>query len=385
MLDETLDIVNPCQAGFRRFEECSGQVASLIEIVARRRHASKKLEVIGEKARSGIIMKNRMHVVPCLRFTVSDGMGRSIDFRRTCFSLGKSQGFMYTGDSNGNLEHATRWLRYFFAFVGAVQEELDLREGNPFSFRNVAFASGIHDSSWGGLVRQLMDIVGIRHDAMNRDEQKKASYALDTTLQHRKLHGEKTVIREELRVIASFYRAMAGHCLDQGSTLSSTDTAESVRNRFKVFPSRLLHRMTSFLRDNTENPDIWTAFLPVARAPMYETSHLSPGYLKVCTRHSFLEWDRQVRIRGLEESLRVADSSQNALGHLLYMLPSFHMLRDETLGDAITPWRGFRWGILGLAYCVDTPVVANDERPPKAGPPVPSEQSSRGVLVVTDP
>ena len=37
MLDETLDIVNSCQAGFRRFEECSGHVASLMEIVARRR------------------------------------------------------------------------------------------------------------------------------------------------------------------------------------------------------------------------------------------------------------------------------------------------------------------------------------------------------------
>jgi hypothetical protein len=75
-----------------------------------------------------------MHLVPCLRFNVASPDGdKRLEFQRTCFSGKNNQGIVYTGDESGNLDHAVRWLRYFVAFVGAIQEEFGLTLGNPNS------------------------------------------------------------------------------------------------------------------------------------------------------------------------------------------------------------------------------------------------------------
>jgi len=87
MLDETLDIVNSCQAGFRRFEECSGQVASLMEIVARRRHEGKDTYVAFLDLTKAYDSVKHPALIHCLR---KKGFhGRFLDFVSTLYANGK--------------------------------------------------------------------------------------------------------------------------------------------------------------------------------------------------------------------------------------------------------------------------------------------------------
>eukprot|EP00890_Picochlorum_soloecismus_P006463 jgi/Picsp_1/6818/NSC_04157-R1_reverse transcriptase len=87
MLDETLDIVNKCQAGFRRFEECSGQVASLMEIVARRRHERKDTYVAFLDLTKAYDSVKHNALLYCLK---RKGFhGRFLDFVNTLYAGGR--------------------------------------------------------------------------------------------------------------------------------------------------------------------------------------------------------------------------------------------------------------------------------------------------------
>ncbi len=76
-----------CQAGFRRFEECSGQVASLMEIVARRRHERKDTYVAFLDLTKAYDSVKHSALLYCLK---KKGFhGRFLDFVNTLYAGGK--------------------------------------------------------------------------------------------------------------------------------------------------------------------------------------------------------------------------------------------------------------------------------------------------------
>jgi ribonuclease HI/exonuclease III len=87
MLDPTLTIVNKCQAGFRRLEECNGQVASLMEIAARRHHSNQPTYVAFldlTKAYDSVKHQALLHCLQHKGFT-----GRFLDFVHTLYAGAK--------------------------------------------------------------------------------------------------------------------------------------------------------------------------------------------------------------------------------------------------------------------------------------------------------
>lgn len=324
----------------------------------------KSLAVKGEKSQTGMILKNRMHLLPCVCLHLPSDAQTPMDFRRTSFSLGKNQGVMYTGDEDGNLEHAVRWMRYFFAFLGACEEVFGLK-GNPFSFQNLPFVYGSRECSWEGLVRQLMAIVGIKNNGTSREEMKIVSHALDRDLNRVLLKREQEEIRQELVVLNSIYRTLARH---------SRCTMDQMIARVKIF----------FEEGKVQNLDSWVAFIPHwEREEVYRRSGLSRRYFDICAPRG---WEGRtsatMKVKNLPMTLSNSESnpSNRGAGQLMYMLPSFHRMRDETLGDAVSRWKSFQWGILGLIKSLkDKPCPKKVHR--SSGPATEQSQQSSRLLV----
>jgi hypothetical protein len=181
-----------------------------------------------------------------------------------------------------------------------------------------------------------------------------AQRALDIHLNEIGVQQETGIIRNELSVLSSFYRAMGTRLKEEGQGA--------------VLPLSMLDAMHSWLARHADDPFGWTAFLPTLMGPrIIGASGYSPLYLSVSLRDAFKEWgERAVPIPPLEDTLglgehlrlrgeRAEDKTFRAFQckQLLYTLPSFHKLRDATVAEKASRWTSLRWGILGLAYALD--------------------------------
>jgi hypothetical protein len=281
------------------------------------------------------LKKTHIFLVPGDDFVLSSSDGRQLTVRRQAFSGAKSRGFMYTGTANGDVEHAVRWMRYFFAFLKALQDVLRLDQGNPYSFDNEPFVESVERWSWEGLVLTLANEIGFD------DGQEQTLNQMQDTRRNAILWREEAdLIRAELQQIGAFHNAMESY----GVCADAKEFTESLREATR----------SNLCRDARTR---WKEFLPTAAGLGQNNLSgvgLPASYLARCRPPE--DDMRVLRVLSLEESLFLAEKrkeGKQALGQLLHMLPSFHELRQATVGSKSRRLKQYHWGILGLAELVD--------------------------------